>query len=85
MELNERVAKLEVGQKEARLDVAEIKTQVMNHIPTQIEEVRKAVYALRTEHVAQTAVRESWNKNIQKVAVVLGVVWTLIKLLELLK
>ena len=83
MEINERVRALEVKEKELRADVAEIKIQVMNHLPTQIEKVQDAVDAIAIQHTNEQAVKTAWDKNIVKVAMLLGGVWTITNMLRL--
>ena len=83
MELNERVRALEVQQKELRADVAEIKLQVMNHIPTQIEKIQEAVDAIATQHVQERAVKVAWDKSMMKLGMILGVIWTFTNMLRL--
>lgn len=82
MELNERVVKLEVKEKELRKDVEEIKEQVTNHIPSAIAGVQKVVNELRDTHIAEAAVSKAWDINLKKFIIVVGIVWTLIRIVE---
>ena len=82
MEINERVRALEVKEKELRSDVAEIKNQVTNHIPTQIAAVKKVVYELRDIHIAETAVAKAWDTNFKKTAIAVAIIFTLLRVAE---
>lgn len=82
MELNERVAKLEVKEKDLRQDVEEIKDQVTNHIPTQIAAVQTVVNELRDTHIAETAVAKSWDNNLKKALITIGIIWTVLRVVE---
>ena len=82
MELNERVAKLEVKEKELRQDIVDIKEQVTNHIPTEIAAVKTVVYELRDVHIAETAVAKAWDINLKKTLIVIGVVFTVLRIAE---
>lgn len=82
MELNERVAKLEVKEKDLRKDVEEIKEQVTNHIPTQIAAVQKVVDGLEKTHIAETAVANAWSNNLKKTAIVVAVIFTVVRIAE---
>lgn len=82
MEINERVRALEVKEKELRQDVREIKEQVTNHIPTQIKDVKDAVDALTTQHVAKAAVKEWWDTNTKKTLIVMGLIFTVLRIVE---
>ena len=84
MELNERVVKLEVQGKELRKDVEEIKDQVTNHIPTAIADVQKVVNELRDKHIAEAAVSSAWSNNFKKTAIVVAIVFTLVRIAELI-
>ncbi len=82
MELNEEVIKLKVQYKDLRNDVEEIKDQVTNHIPTQIAGVQKVVNELRDTHIAETAVAKAWDNNLKKTAIVVAVIFTLVRIAE---
>ncbi len=82
MEINERVRALEVKEKELRSDVAEIKNQVTNHIPTEIAAVKKVVYELRDTHIAETAVANAWSNNLKKTAIVVAIIFTVVRVVE---
>jgi len=82
--INERVRALEVKEKELRQDVAEIKSQVTNHIPTEIAAVKKVVYELRDTHIAETAVANAWTNNVKKTLIVGGIIFTLLRIVEVL-
>ena len=82
MEINERVRALEVKEKELRQDVREIKEQVTNHLPTQIQDVKDAVDALTTQHVAVAAVKQAWDTNIKRFLIVIGIIWTVLRIVE---
>ena len=82
MELNEEVVKLKVQYKELRDDVAEIKDQVSNHIPTQIAAVKKVVYELRDTRIGEIAVAKTWDSNLKKTLIVIGVVFTVLRIAE---
>ena len=82
MELNERIAKLEVKEKELRQDVADIKLQVTNHIPTQISRLSKVVYELRDNQIASAAVRTSWDINMKRAVITIGIIWTILRIIE---
>ncbi len=82
MELNEEVVKLKVQYKELKDDVAEIKDQVTNHIPTQIAAVKKVVYELRDTHIAETAVAKAWDNNLKKALIAIGIIWTVLRVVE---
>lgn len=81
-ELTDRVTKLEVQHKDLKADVSEIKEQVTNHLPSQIAEVKKSVDALTTQHVAAAAVRHSWDVNLKRFLIGMGVIWTLLRIVE---
>ncbi len=83
MEINERVRALEVKEKELRNDVAEIKLQVSNHIPSQIRKMQDAVDVIATQHVQERAVKVAWDKSMMKLGMILGVIWTLTNMLRL--
>ena len=82
MELNERVVKLEVKEKELRKDVEEIKDQVTNHIPSAIADVQKVVNELRDVHIAETAVANAWSTNLKKTAIAIAIIFTLVRIAE---
>ena len=82
MELNERVVKLEVKEKELRQDVVEIKDQVTNHLPTQISAVQTVVNELRDTHIAESAVAKAWDTNLKKAVISIGIVWTALRVAE---
>lgn len=83
MEQNERIAKLEVKEKELRRDIEDIKEQVTNHIPTQIAAVQTVVDELQRTHIAETAVANAWSNNFKKTLIVVAIVFTLVRLVEL--
>lgn len=85
MEITERVTKIEVESKEIRKDLDEIKVQVTNHLPTAISEVKGLVYDLREQHIAKTAVSESWDNNLKKAAIIIGCAWTVLKFIEMFR
>ena len=82
MEINERVRALEVKEKELRQDVREIKEQVTNHLPTQIQAVKDAVDVLTTQHVAKAAIKEWWDTNTKKTLIGIGSIYTLLRIVE---
>ena len=82
MELNEEIVKLKVQYKELRQDVEEIKDQVTNHIPTQIAAVQKVVDGLEKTHIAETAVANAWGNNLKKTAIVVAIIFTLVRIAE---
>lgn len=82
MELNEEVIKLKVQYKELQRDVAEIKDQVSNHIPTEISAVKKVVYELRDIHIAETAVAKAWDTNFKKTAIAVAIIFTMLRVAE---
>ena len=84
MEQNERIAKLEVKEKDLRKDVEEIKDQVTNHIPSAIAGVQKVVNGLRDTHIAEAAVSKAWDTNLKKFIIGVGIVWTLLRIIEFL-
>lgn len=84
MELNERVVKLEVQGNELRKDVEAIKEQVTNHIPSAIADVKTVVDDLRDKHIAEAAVSNAWSNNFKKTAIVVAIVFTIVRIMELI-
>ncbi len=84
-DMTERVIQLEVKHKELRADVAEIKDQVTNHLPTQIAAVKQSVDDLITQHVAADAVRHSWDVNLKRFLILMGIIWTTLRVLEFVR
>jgi len=82
MELNERVAKLEVQHKDLKADVADIKEQVSNHIPSQIAAVQKVVDGLEKTHIAETAIANAWSNNLKKTAILVAIIFTVVRIAE---
>jgi hypothetical protein len=83
-DLPQKVAKLEVRHDQLQKDIDDIKLQVSNHIPTEIASVKKVVYELRDVHIADTAVSKAWNNNLKKTIIIVGCVFTVLRIVEFL-
>lgn len=90
--VHKRIGDVEVAQgilaaKQAALseDVAEIKLQVTNHIPHQIEAVQISVDVLTKKYEAVDAVKHFFTNSTQVVLTMAAAVWTIIQIYQFVK
>jgi hypothetical protein len=88
---NKRVNNLEVGQaelrieqKEMRQDITEIKTQVSNHLPTQIAEVQASVDEIAKRHQTYDAIMWFISLCFKVTTALVGAMWVGLQIVKAL-
>lgn len=80
-----RISAVETGLREVKSLLTEIKVQVSNHIPTQMEKISDTVQCLVKKETKRAAIHEFLNGALKTTAVLAGLTYTAFKILEVFR